>query len=532
MERETEVGFTDKAKMYVERHTPGKSRHSLSGASYNLEDVSPFAVDFSGAPKHRGLMAIVAVIGMYIVYWFWYGWVNTGFVDMALMEYMSLIAFIGGFMIALILVSTLIDLHKGSFNKYSMIIEMRVRSMLGKPLKRVEFKVLKYWELYNPVVGGSWRSAESYREEADEEEEESEEESEGAPEGEPDKEGSEKEAEKEPKKIPDFKPVNTEDADMPFYELKGKRFSSMRDMQAIMKMALIEGEVVETKDEIKGILDLKRKFADLSERIRLPFVVTMCMCDSKGGRVYPIFISNYSLFGGSTGLDRSYVEFRDHTLAQRTWAGIVSKDNVRAGIGEGVELGKYMFYELVSEEMQLSGKKEETMRFAPIIFVTASDAQAEKMMTDFKSNVTRVGPVQQDLIDAAVVYDTSIADDLFETLKLVIARLKRKEKSEGETKKDNDYDNKDIIWQGLDKALITQKAGKPGMFSNINLFSKASVRYLFFIIALISIVLLSFYVLHYYAGMDFGWLFGDVPPVEDGDDEWTDIARIGWEWLK
>lgn len=527
MEREKEVGFIDKAKMYVERHTPGKSRHSLTGASYNLEDVSPFAVDFSGAPKHKGLMAIVAVIGIYIVYWFWYGWVNTGFKDIALLDQMTVIAFIGGFMIALILCSTLIDMHKGSFEPYIKIIEMRVRSMLGKPLKRVEFKVIQYWELYNPAVGGYWRSAESYRKEADEEESDDEKEEE-----EPKKKKSEKGTEKDSEKKPEFKPVDMKADDMPFYELEGKRFSSMRDMRDIMKMALIEGEVVETKDEIKDILDLKRKFADLSEKIRLPFVVTMCKCDSKGGRVYPIFISNHSLFGGSTGLVGSYVEFRDHTLAQRTWAGIVSKDNVRAGIGEGVELGMYKFYEMVSEELQLSGKKEETMKFAPIIFITASDAQAEKMMNDFKSKEIRESPVQQDLIDAEIVYDNSIADDLFETLKLVISRLKRKEKSEEETKKDNEFDNKDMVYQGLEKALITQKAGKPGMFSNINLFSHKSVKYLFYIVGLISIVLLSFYILHYYVGMDFGWLFGIDPPPEDPDEDWTDIARIGWEWLK
>lgn len=527
MDRDEEAGFTDKAKMYVERHTPGKSKHSLTGVTYKLEDVSPFAVDFSGAPKHKGLMVIVALIGSYIVYWFWYGWVNTGFKDPALLEYMSLIALFGGFMIALILVSTLIDLHKGSFNDYTKIIEMRVRSMLGKPLKRVEFKVLQSWELYNPVVGGYWRSAAEYRKEADKEGSEEEEGSEK----ESDKEGSEKESNKEPEKKPDFKPVNTTQTSMPFGELEGKRFTSMKDMQEIMKMALIEGEVIESKDEVKDILALKREFADLSEKIRLPFVVTMCECDTKGGRVYPIFISNYSLFGGSTGLG-SYVEFRDHTLAQRTWAGIVSKDNVRAGIGEGAEIGMYKFYDMVSDELLLSGVKEENMRFAPLIFVTASDAQAEKMMNDFRSNEIRVGPVQQDVIDASVVYDSSIADELFETLKLVISRLKRKEKSEGETKKDNDFDNKDVIWQGLEKALITQKAGKPGRFSNIKLFSSKSIRYLFYIIALVSIVLLSFYVLHYYVGMDFGWLFGDVPIVEDPDEDWTDIARIGWEWLK
>jgi hypothetical protein len=353
MEKNKESGFVDKAKMYVERHTPGKSRHSLTGASYNLEDVSPFAVDLSGAPKNKGLMVILATIGFYLVTWFWYGWVHEGIIDYMLLEKMSFVAFYAGIALVIMLIGTLIDFHKGSFTPYSKIIEMRVRSLLGKPLKRVEFKVIKYWELYNPVYGGYWRSAKDYRAEADKEEAEGK------------SEESEGEKKKKPKQITDFVPVNTD-----LHELEGKRFSSMRDMQEIMKMALIEGEVVETKDEIKGILDLKREFADLSEKIQLPFVVTMCECDSKGGKVYPIFISNYSLFGGSTGLDESYVEFRDHTLAQRTWAGIMSKDNVRAGVGEGVELGKYMFYELVSEELQLSGKGEETMKFAPIVFRT------------------------------------------------------------------------------------------------------------------------------------------------------------------
>lgn len=503
MERERDIGLLEKARMYVDKHKPGKSRHSLTDVTYDLEDLSPFAVDFSGAPKNKVLLLIMALLTGYLVYWFWYGWVNTGPIDYALLEYMSLIALVCGFMLAVLLVSSIIDLHKGSFNPYSKIIEMRVRSLLGKPLKRVEFKVLRDWELYNPTVGGYWRSAEEYLEEADE----------------------------ESKLKKDFKPVDMETEGMPFYELEGNRFSSMKDMSMIMKMALVEGEVVETKDEIKDILELKRRFAELSEKIKLPFVVTMCKCDSKGGRVYPIFISQYSLFGGSTGLSKSYVEFRNHTLAQRTWAGIVSKDNVRAGVGEGIEIGMYKFYDLVPDKLALTGKREEGMKFAPIIFVSASDAQAEKMMNDFGSNETRESPVQQDLIDASVIYNNSIADDLFETLKLVISRLKRKEKSEDDIRKDSVYDNKSMVYQGLEMALITQKAGKPSRFSNINLFSHKSIKYLFYIIAVVGAIFLAFYILHYYVGMDFGWLFNEVPS-EEPDDDWTDIARIGWEWFK
>ena len=524
MDNDNEIGFTDKAKMYVEKNTPGQSRHSLTGASYKLEDLSPFAIDLSGAPKNKGLMVVVAIIGSYLVYWFWYGWVFEGIKDFALLEYMTMIAFWAGVMLALTLIATLIDFHKGSFAPYVKILEIRIRSLLGQPLKRVEFKILKGYELYNPTDGGFWRHAKEYIEEVEEEEvdkEEPEKEKTDSEE-EPEKEEESKKEEKEkPDKEEKFKPVDVKADGMPFYELEGKRFTSMRDMRDIMKMALIEGEVVETKDEIRTILELKRKFAELSEKIQLPFVVTMCKCDSKGGRVYPIFISNHSLIGG---------EFRDHTLAQRTWAGIMSKDNVRAGIGEGVEIGMYKFYDMVPDELLLSGKKEEKMSFAPIIFITASDAQAEKMMNDFRSNDTRENPVQQDLIDASVIYDISIADSLFETVKLVIARLKRKEKSEDEIRKDSVYDNKDMVWQGLEKALMTQKAGKPGRFSNINLFSHKSVKYLFYIIAVIGAIFLSFYILHYYVGMDFGWLFTDAP-VEEPDKDWTDIAKIGWEWI-
>ena len=526
MEKDKKPSFTQKAGMYVEKHTPGKSRHSLTGASYTLEDVSPFAVDFSGAPKNRGLLAIVAIIGGFLVYWFWYGWVNTGPKDLAHLAYLTMIATIGAFMIALILVATLIDLHKGSFVPYIKILELRIRSMLGKPLKRVEFKVITYWELYNPTIGGFWRSSEIDKPAETKTEEGAAEESveTGTEEGAETEDGDPPTKEVKKAEGSGFKPVDVKADAQPFYELAGARFSSMRDMKKIMDMALIEGEVVETKDEIKDILRLKREFAELSEKIRLPFVVTMCECDSKGGRVYPIFISNHSLFGGSSGLG-SYVEFRDHTLAQRTWAGIVSKENVRAGIGEGVEIGMYKFYNMVSDELLLSGQKEEEMRFAPIIFVTASDAQAEKMMNDFRSNKIREGTVQQDLIDAEIVYDNSIADQLFETLKLVISRLKRKEKSEEETKKDNEYDNKDVVYQGLEKALITQKAGKPGRFSNINLFSHKSIKYLFYIIAVIGVIFISFYILHYYAGLDFGWLFNDIPIEPDPDEDWTGAAK-------
>lgn len=544
MDKDEKPSFTEKASMYVDQHTPGKSKHSLTGASYNLEDVSPFAVDFSGAPKNKGLLAIMTVIGGFIVYWFWYGWINTGIKDLEYLAYLTMIAFFGAFAITLIIATTLIDLHKGSFVPYSKILELRIRSMLGKPLKRVEFKVITYWELYNPTIGGFWRSAEigtmDIETEAPPEPEEATKTESGDSTISPvptipidftaiDKLADDQDTKTSTPKKEDngkFKPVDVKAKDQPFYELEGARFSSMRDMKKIMDMALIEGEVVETKDEIKDVLALKTQFAELSEKIRLPFVVTMCECDSKGGRVYPIFISNHSLFGGSSGLG-SHVEFRDHTLAQRTWAGIISKDNVRAGIGEGVELGMYKFYNMVSDELLLSGKKEEEMSFAPMIFITASDAQAEKMMNDFRSNKLREGIVQQDVIDAEVVYDNSIADQLFETLKLVISRLKRKEKSEEETRKDNEYDNKDVVYQGLEKALITQKAGKPSRFSNINLFSHKSIRYLFYIIGLLGTLFIIFYILHYYIGLDFGWLFTDIP-IEEGDEEWASFVL---RWL-
>jgi len=519
MEREREMGFTEKVGLFVEKHKPGKSKHSLTGASYTLKDVGPFDIDLSGAPKNKGTMAILMLIGTYLVYWFWYGWVNDGtavFKDLVLLENMTWMALFAGCALVIILFATLIDLHKGSFNQYIMIVELRLRSLLGKPLKRVELKITpNYQELYNPAVGGFWRSAESYRAEADKEESEKSEES--------------KESEKSK-----FKPVDMEDEAQPFYELDGKRFSSMRDMQDIMKMALVEGEVVETKDEIKDILTLKREFADLSEKIKLPFTVTMCECDAKGGKIYPIFISKHSLFGGSTALKGSYVEFRTHELAQRTWAGIVSKDNVRAGVGEGVEIGMYKFYDPVPDELLLSGKKEEGIRFAPIIFVTASDAQAEKMMDDFRSNETREGTVQQDLIDAEVIYDNSIADQLFETLKLVISRLKRKERSEEEIRRDHDFDNKDVVHQGLEKALITQRAGKPGRFSNINLFSHKSVKYVFYCIAALGVIFISLYILHYYVGLDIGWLFGDLPTddIPPEEDDWTSAAKFVWMWFK
>jgi hypothetical protein len=499
MDKESNIGWWDKRGMWLENHRPGRSRHSLTGATYDLKDVSPFAMDMSGRPQFRGLTIFMGSIGAYLIYWFWLGSVYTGGdVDPALLYTMNMVAQIGGFMFALILSAMLIDLHKGSFTPYIKIIELRLRSLLRKPLKRVELKVKSYVELYNPVIGGYWRSLPEYEKEIEEE--------------------------------GDFEPVDLDDEEMPYALLEGKMLHSIRDMAQIMEMALGKGEVVQTKDEIKEILKLKRRFVDLAEKIRLPFYCTLCECDSKGGKVYPLFISEHSLFGGSGEL----AEFKDHCLAQRTWAGLMSKDNVRASVGEGIEIGMYKFYELVPDEFALLGKKEEKMKFAPVIFVTASDAQAEKIMNDFRYNATREGVVQQDLIDASVIHDSSVADDLFEMIKLTTARLKRKEKSEDEIRKDSVFDSKDMVHKGLEKVLLTERAGKPSMFGRINLFSNRSVKYLFYIISVIAIALLIGYFIHYYGGIRLDWLFSDIPGNETvTNPDWgAPLWKPLLEWIK
>lgn len=496
MDREKNIGFKDKLDLLAEKHKPGKSRHSLTGATYELKDVSPFAIDMSGRPRYTALLVIAGLIGFYLIYWFWLGSVYTGGdVDPALLYTMNMIAQIGGFMFGIILVGMFIDLHKGSFTPYIKIMEIRIRSLLRKRLKRVEFKIKSYAELYNPVTGGYWRSLPEYKEDIEEEGE--------------------------------FEPVDLEDEEMPYYMLEGKRFHSIRDMQAIMDMAMKKGEVIQTKDEIKEILKLKRRFVDLAEKIRLPFYCTLCECDSKGGKIYPLFISEHSLFGGSGEL----AEFKDHTLAQRTWAGIMSKDNVRACVGEGIEIGMYKFYELVPDEFALLGKKEEKMRFSPVIFITASDAQAEKIMSDFRYNKMREGVIQQDLIDASVIHDSSVADELFEMNKLVIARLKRKEKSEEDIRRDSVYDTKDMVHKGLEKSLIVERAGKTSPWSRINLFSKPAVKWACYIVGIIAIALVAIWAISYYGNIPMDWLF-PPPAGNETTDDWGNILRIGWEWIK
>jgi len=445
MEREENIGFMDKKRMWLEKSKLGKDKYSLTDATYEIKDLSPFAVDFSGAPLYKKTTAAVGLILFYIIYWFWYGWVNTGFVDYALLEQMTWGAFLGGMVVILTIIAMLIDYHKGSFTPYKRIIEMRVRFLDRRPLARAEFKIKKAIEIYNPDSGGYWRD-EQYKKdiaEADKKAMNAKEIMAGfaalknalGTDSEAAKflDAQETETADLKAKVAEleekFEPVDRKDEDMPFALLEGKRFHSIRDMAAIMKMALGKGEDIKTKDEIKKVLGLKRRFVDLAEKIRLPFVATLCEADTKSGRLYPLFLTDHSLLGGSGGMG-SFVEFREHTLAQRTWAGIMSKENVRAGVGEGIELGMFRFFELVPDEFALLGKKDESIKFSPMIFVTASDAQAEKMMDDFRFNATRKSPVQQDLIDASVLYDHSVADGLFETLKLVVARLKRKENSE------------------------------------------------------------------------------------------------------
>lgn len=542
LDKEENVGFADNARLYLAKHRPGISKHALTDATYEIKDLSPFAVDFSGAPLYKKTTGAIGAILFYLIYWFWYGWVNEGFIDYLLLERMTWGAFIGAVGVVIALIAMLIDYHKGSFAKYKRIIEMRMRFLDRRPLVRAEFKIKDSIELYNPVTGGYWRD-EKYKKELAEAEALLEAETGFA------KIEALLRTDEEAAKLLDakkaemtalqekvavleekFEPVDRKADDLSFYDLEGKRFHSIRDMKRIMDAALGAGEVTKTKDEVRQVLELKRRFVDLAEKIRLPFVATLCVADTKGGRIYPLFLTQHSLFGGSTGLG-SFVEFKEHTLAQRTWAGIVSKDNVRAGVGEGIEIGMYKFYELVPDDFTLLGKKEEKMKFAPIIYVTASDAQAEKVMDDFRYNEIRDNPVQQDLIDASVIYDSSVADGLFEIVKLIVARLKRKEKSTEELENDMEYEKKETINRGLEKSLIVERAGRGGIFKNINLFSHKSIRYLCYIVGIIGVVFLLLYILHYYAGINLGWAFGDLPGNNTiTDDPWGNIIMPlrGW----
>jgi hypothetical protein len=545
-DKERNVGFWDNAKLWWEKKKPSTSKHALTGASYKLEDVGPFAVDLSGAPVYKKTLAFLSLIVGFVVYWFWYGWVNTGFIDYRLLEQMTWGAFAGGVCVIISIITMLIDYHKGSFSKYKRILELRLRTLDRQPIKRIELKFEDHHELYNPVTGAYWRNLETSRKAAEAADQEKEArlqlaDIEKAFRTQPELAGvlEAKDAEVEDLKAKvakleeAFIPIELDDQDMPFAKLEGKRFHSIQDMKLIIDMALGQSESIKTKDEVKGVLELKRRFVDLAEKIRLPFFVTLGECDSKGGRVYPLIISEHSLFGGSSG-EGSFVEFREHTLAQRTWAGIMSKENVRAGVGEGVELGMYKFYELVPDEFALSGKKEEKMLFAPIIFVTASDAQAEKMIENFRYNKVRPDVVQQDLIDASVIYDNSVADELFETQKLVVSRLKRKEKSEEARKEDSDYESKETINRGLEKSLIVERAGDGGRFRNIKLFSKQSMKMLFYCVCFIGVFFLVFYLLHYYAGIDVGWLFPEgTTPGNDTvtDDPWGNIISPLRSWF-
>lgn len=543
MDKEENIGFADNARLWIEKKRPGAAKHALTDATYEIKDVPPFAVDFSGAPVYGKTLGAVGLVLFYIIYWFWYGWVNEAIINYPLLEQMTWGAFAGGVGVVIVFIAMLIDYHKGSFNPYKRILEMRVRFLDRRPLVRAEFKIRDSMELYNPVSGGYWRDAKYKKEVAELEAQR--EATTGFAKIEArlriDEDAAKlldvKEAQAEALRVEiakleeKFKPVDLEADDMPFFELEDKKFHSVRDMKLIMDIALGKGEVVKTKDEVKNVLELRRGFVELAEKIRLPFVATWCVADTKGGRIYPLFLSKHSLFGGSTGLG-SFVEFKEHTLAQRTWAGIISKENVRAGVGEGIELAMYKAYELVPDDFALMGMKEEKMKFAPVIFVTASDAQAEKIMDDFRYNETRESPVQQDMIDASVIYDSSIADGLFELVKLLVSRLKRKEKSTEEQQNDMEYEKKEAIARGLEKSLIVERAGRSGIFRNINLFSHKSVRYLFYIVGIIGTVLLLLYILHYYGGIDLGWLFSSVPGNETIDeDPWGNIILPLWGWF-
>lgn len=509
---EMKSGKIDKFRDWIGKQKPGDKR-ALVDAPYELQDKGPFDNDPAGAPMPPWFLIINFLGALYFSYYAWYTSLQDAWlIDQVFVDEILIWATLAISIILLISwISFSIDLHKGIAGAYKYILLIYMWHVGKKGPKRVEWRVNDAWELWNPVTKkGHWRGVSEHEAEQTEDEIRLE------------RDVLLAEVEELEKKR------SRAEVDLALDAIKpklGKRFSSAKELiQAAYTIADSVKEAL-VKDDVKEVMALRKRFMEVIKCLDLDYYVTLLECE---GNIYPLVISDSQLFGGGTKSE--YGEFSIHKLSVRSWLPWAARTVRNACLGAALYLTDYKFYKVPDQKLAIGRKKDEEVKFAPIIYITHSDGKSKAVKDQYRHGEKLETPTQNDVLQAEVIYASSVADDLFERNKLLTSHLDRRSKSDKELKREHENTSKGTVDQGIRHMRRTGRAGTGGLLSGLSGMRGFTFgKYVFYSIIVVMSFLGLIAILQMFGALDLGWFQPPNNGTETGDG-WVvaaeDILRI------
>lgn len=266
-----------------------------------------------------------------------------------------------------------------------------------------------------------------------------------------------------------------------------ERPSSIHELEALIDRALPEDtKKLTIKDYAQEAISLRREFFELAKCINLPFYITMLECESD---VFVLVISEFKLDGG---------ELEDHSWVQRTYA--YQAENKHASWATFTQVGEFPYIVETPTKLKYLGITREKKKIAPIVWVAASDGQCRVQEETMRLADDRNLPSYMDTIQAQLAYGVNVTARMAESHKILAQNAAEEKQSIEDIRKEEAYKGKEVAKKGLENMALIGKAQKGSAWSSINIFSKAAVRYVFYILGLIMLVYFVNLLLHYYWG--------------------------------
>lgn len=531
MTSELEPGIQDKLMMLKERHFPFVEKSELVQATYEVPNLGPWDFNMKGMPKFGKIAAVVFLTALFCAAV--YAISRFGVLSAFYMERLIAVGIVLGFLCIGAGMWIFISLNWGTFSRYKRVIDYVWRYMDRRPVRKGEFRVKKITQIWPLGKERLERKAEEMTKEIYVERIAVERQLIALP-----GIGSKREllfkekgfetvsavALAQPEQLTEIKGINADLADILIGaarqlikddlqaaeddkddaaaalalppdvddllddEEEIEKLSSTHRLDRMVKK--IKGVTMspEARDAVKTAINLKFEFIRIVQGLDSQFTYSIMECE---GPLYILVISRFSLTGGDDEEKRSgFVEFRDHSLTQRTY--IYQGLNERATWGVFTHLADYKYLEIPSTDLMLAGK-EERVKYAPIAFLNYSDGQAE--MDDEQIRKDRWTPKGTDVLQAELVYGASVAEKGLETIKLLTSTVSRLKATISEIWREAQDWAKGVIAKAVEKIMLEERLRRePGLKTwLVNVFSSKGMRYFMYAVGVLGIYVLAAY---------------------------------------
>jgi len=307
-----------------------------------------------------------------------------------------------------------------------------------------------------------------------------------------------------------------------------ERPSSVHELEALIKRALpTEGDEPRIKNIVEESLVLRKEFTDLVKTFNIPFFGRIFKCE---GDLYILILSEFELMGGTEMKDgeeaKTYTELELHRWIQRTYTW--QAENKSATWAVFTELALYKYYVELPTKLAVAGVGKEKVKWAPIVWVSASDGQCRIQDDTMRRANERNIPNHSQVIQMQLAYGVNVASKLLEQNKLLVQQADEERQSKDEILRDMDAWAKNVIAKGLEKSTLIEKAQRPGIGGwLVSIFSKGAMQTLMIILSLFSVIYLVTIILSYAFGTPIpfpGSPFDPGPTDPGGGDGFTDVT--------